>query len=160
MNRDAAQALTSAETERAVIGSLLIDPDAILRVSDWLTAADFYVERHGWVYAAICALNEQQAAIDYRTVCDQLERDGHLQEIGGAAYLTELITSTPTAMHVADYARTVYRLGTLRRLVQAAGEIARTAYQAGGEELDAVIEKARRIVDGVAPDAADDAGWQ
>lgn len=157
MSRDPMQALTSVDTERAVIGALLIDPDAILRVSDWLADADFYLDRHKWIYAAIRGLNEQQTAIDYQTVCDRLAEDGHLAELGGAAYLTQLITSTPTAMHIADYGRTVYRLGTLRRLVQAAGAIARTAYQAGGDNLDAVIEKARRVIDSVAPDATDDA---
>jgi len=157
VNKDATLTLTSLDTEQAVIGSLLIDPDAILKVSDWLTAADFHDQRHQWIYGAIYRLNEQQTAIDYRTVCDQLEQDGHLREMGGAAYLTGLIQATPTALNVSDYGRTVYRLGTLRRLVQVGGEIARTAYQAGGEQLDTVIEKARRALDSVAPDRADDA---
>jgi replicative DNA helicase len=148
--------LTNLQAESAVNGALLIDPDAILRVCDWLDADHFHDERQKWIYEAVRDLHEHQAHVDYMTVVSALSDAGHLREVGGAAYLTELINATPTAMHVSDYARTVYRLGVLRGLVQVAGQIAQVAYTAGGSELDDVIEKVQRLVDSATPMAGDD----
>lgn len=92
----------SREAEEAYLGSVLIDPDVLADSS--LSPADFYVIRNQWVYAACRKLEAAGSAVDYMTVCDQLERDGHLAEAGGPAYLTGLLASTPTSTNAEHYA--------------------------------------------------------
>ena len=99
------------EAEQAVLGALLIDPDAIYRVRDLVQPADLYLPKHRWIFDAVLALNDRQADIDFITVCDELERRpvgpnsdvDQLTEIGGAAYLTSLINATPTSTNVASF---------------------------------------------------------
>jgi replicative DNA helicase len=95
----------NVEAEEAVLGSILIDPDAIIRISTFLQSTDFYVERHNWVYEAILDLHEQRQPADLVTLSDELERRQQLDEIGGAAFLTGLMNVTPTSIHVEFYAR-------------------------------------------------------
>jgi len=136
------------EAEEAVLGSLLIDPDAIIRISTFLQPADFFVERHGWVYEAILELHEQRQPADLVTLSDELERRSQLDEIGGAAYLTGLMNVTPTSIHVEFYARIVERTAVLRRLIEAAGKIAQLAYQ-DTEDVEAVVDRAEEIIFGI-----------
>jgi replicative DNA helicase len=136
------------EAEQAVLGALLIDPDAIFKVNTFLHAADFYVERHHWVYDAILTLHERREAIDFVTLCDELERRERLAELGGAAYLTSLINATPTALNIEHYGRIVERTATLRRLIGAAGEIAALAYE-DTDNVDDVVDQAEQILFGV-----------
>ena len=111
----------NVEAEEAVLGSLLIDPDAIIRIATFLDPADFYVERHGWIYEAIRDLHERREPADLVTLTDELERRGQLAQAGGSAYLTGLINATPTSIHVEYYARIVERTAVLRRLIDATG---------------------------------------
>ena len=73
------------EAERAVLGSLLIDPDAIIKVASFLRAEDFYRERHAWLYEAMMALHDRREPLDFVTVVDELERRGHLKPVFLAA---------------------------------------------------------------------------
>jgi replicative DNA helicase len=136
------------EAERAVLGALMIDPDAIIKVANFLRAEDFYRERHGWIYEAMSILNERHEPLDFVTLVDELERSGRLEEIGGPAYLTELIASTPTAIYVDHYARIVERTAILRRLISAAGKIAELAYDES-QDVDQVVDRAEQIIFGV-----------
>ncbi len=136
------------EAEEAVLGSLLIDPDAIIRVATFLQPADFYVQRHGLVYQAIFDLHERREPADLVTLTDELERRGQLAEIGGPAFLTGLINATPTSIHVEYYARIVERTAVLRRLIDAAGQIAKLAYQ-DVDDVDEVVDRAESIIFGV-----------
>lgn len=138
----------NVESEEAVLGSLLIDPDAILRISTFLQPNDFYVERHNWVYEAIRDLHERREPADLVTLTDELERRSQLDEIGGAAYLTSLINATPTSIHVEYYARIVERTAVLRRLIDAAGKIAKLAYQ-DTEDVEEVVDRAEEIIFGI-----------
>ncbi len=133
------------EAEQAVLGALLIDPDAILKVATFLRAQDFYRESHRWIYEALLALHERREPPDILTVQDELERQGHLEEIGGPAYLTELMNSTPTSLYVDHYARIVERTAILRRLIHAAGQIAELAYQEAND-VDEVVDRAEQII--------------
>jgi len=139
----------NVEAEEAVLGSLLIDPDAIIRVATFLQPDDFFVERHGWVYNAVRDLHERREPADLVTLTDELERRSQLAEVGGSAYLTGLINATPTSIHVEYYARIVERTAVLRRLIAAAGEIARLAYQ-DTEDAAEVLDRAEEIIFGVA----------
>jgi len=136
------------EAEEAILGALLIDPDAIIRVSTFLQPTDFYLERHGWVYDAILDLHERREPADLVTLSDELERRAQLDEIGGAAYLTGLVNATPTSIHIEFYARIVERTAVLRRLIDAAGKIAQLAYQ-DTEDVQEVVDRAEEIVFGV-----------
>lgn len=136
------------EAERAVLGSLLIDPDAIIKVANFLRAEDFFRERHGWLFDAMLVLHERREPLDFVTVVDELERRGQLEEIGGPAYITDLIGGTPTSINVDYYARIVERTALLRRLISAAGQIAELAYDES-QEVDNVIDRAETLIFGV-----------
>ncbi|KPL24995.1 MAG: replicative DNA helicase [Anaerolineae bacterium SM23_84] len=133
------------EAEQSVLGSLLIDHDAIIKIAPFLLAEDFYREAHGEIYAAILDLHERREPADFVTVCDELERRGQLEAVGGAAYLTSLINSVPTAIHIEHYAHIVERTTILRRLIEAAGKIAGLAY-GEAEDVDAVVDRAEQIL--------------
>ncbi len=138
----------SIEAERAVLGALMIDPDAIIKIANFLRAADFYRERHGWIYDAMLTLNERREPLDFVTLVEELERQSRLEEIGGPTYLSDLISSTPTAIYVDHYARIVERTAVLRRLISAAGQIAELAYDES-QDVDVVVDRAEQIVFGV-----------
>ncbi|MDX1520361.1 MAG: replicative DNA helicase, partial [Anaerolineae bacterium] len=133
------------EAEEAVLGSVLIDPDAIIRVATFLTADDFFVQRHAWLFEAVRDLHERREPADLVTLSDELERKGQLADIGGPAYLSSLINATPTSIHVEFYARIVERTALLRRLIDAAGEIARLAYDES-QDAGEVVDRAEEII--------------
>lgn len=136
------------DAERAVLGALLIDPDAVIKIASFLRSEDFYRERHGWIYRALIALHERREPADFVTLVDELERQEQLEEIGGPAYITELINSTPTAIYVDYYARIVERTAILRRLIGAAGKIAELAYDESND-VDEVVDRAEQIIFGI-----------
>jgi replicative DNA helicase len=137
------------EAEEAVLGSLLIDPDGVMKVASFLEATDFYRERNGWIYRAILDLHERREPADFVTLVDELERRNILQEVGGAAYITSLINSVPSAVYVEHYGHIVERTATLRRLIDAAGQIAGLAYQEQ-EDVGETVDRAEQIIFGVA----------
>lgn len=139
---------SNLEAERAVLGSLLIDPDAIIKVASFLRPEDFFRERHAWLYDAMLALHDRREPLDFVTVVDELERREVLTEIGGPAYVTDLITGTPSALYVDHYARIVERTALLRRLITAAGHIAELAYDES-QDVDEVVDKAESLIFGV-----------
>ena len=114
----------SIEAEQSVLGSILIDRDAIIEVADFLKPEDFYRQAHGRIYAVMIDLSERREPVDVVTVAEALERTGDLEAIGGRAYLGTLSNQTPTAVHAAQYARIVERKAVLRNLISAAGKIA------------------------------------
>ena len=136
------------EAEEAVLGAILIDPDAIIRIAAFLRAEDFYREKHTWIYDAVLALHERREAVDFLTVCDELERRGQLAEVGGAGFITTLINAVPTSIHAEHYAHIVERTATRRRLIDAAGQIAALAYQEA-EDVDEVVDRAEQVLFGV-----------
>ncbi len=140
---------SNVEAEQAVLGALLIDPDAIIKVAPITRAEDYYLEKHAWIFEAVYALHERRDPVDFLTVVSELERRGKLNDVGGAAYITALINAVPTAVHVEHYAQIVERTSTLRRLISASGEIAGLAYD-GSEEIDTVIDRAEEVIFAVA----------
>lgn len=118
----------SVESEEAVLGSILISPDSLFEVMGFLSADDFFIVRHQWIYAAILALHKVVMPIDYTTVMQRLEETSKLAEIGGAAYLLGLTTKTPSALNIEGYGRIVKRMSLRRKLLDAASQIARIAH--------------------------------
>jgi replicative DNA helicase len=133
------------EAEEAVLGSLLIDPEAIFRVSPFLKPDDFYIVKNGWVYDVVLGLHERRQPADFVTVCDELENRGQLEEVGGPAYISSLINTVPTSIHVEAYGHIVERTALRRRLISAAGQIAGFAYEED-QNVDEVIDRSEAVL--------------
>lgn len=118
------------EAEEAVIGSVLIDAETFFDVAQYINAQDFHTVKHQWIWKAFETLHDSGTPIDLLTVQQELEKHDHLKDIGGAAYITKLITLTPTAYNAAAYAKKVDESATRRRMIRAASEIAKLAYNA------------------------------
>lgn len=124
------------EAEQAVIGSLLLDSDAVLRVRPILSKEAFYTERMRWIYDAILTLTDAGTPADFLTLCDELERRGQLQEVGGASKVMDLISCVPTAIHAEHYARIVNRSWLDREAIRLAGQIVQGALERKGNGLN------------------------
>lgn len=127
--REAARAGSSMffpESERSVLGAVLIDPLAYWDVAP-LLKNEYFTDKNRQVWEAMCRLADRGIAIDYRTVTDELDAMGELAEIGGAAYITGLINATPTALNAIFYARIVRDAARARELMVAASDIASIA---------------------------------
>ncbi|HTB48731.1 MAG TPA: replicative DNA helicase [Verrucomicrobiae bacterium] len=129
------------EAEASLLGALLIDADGIVKVADQLRATDFFEVRHQRIYEAIIQLYEQHDAIDVLTLADRLKNNGHLEGIGGPAYLTELTNFVPTAAHVEQYADIVAQKALRRRLIAASKDISGLGYDES-KQLRELIEEA------------------
>jgi len=126
------------EAEQSVLGSLLIDRDAIIRVASYVRAEDFYIGANATTYQAILDLYNRREPTDFLTLSDELERRGVLDEVGGLGYLSSLLNVVPTAVHVEYYGRIVERTATLRRLIDAGTQIVGIGYQEGLDAEDAL----------------------
>lgn len=119
------------DAEKAVLGSILLESGCLWQVKNILSGPEsFRHEQHGWIYQATLNLNARGTNIDFVLLCGELENMGKLKDAGGAAYITELINSTPTAVHAEHYAHVVETKYQSRRIIQAAGEIAKIGYDA------------------------------
>lgn len=138
----------SREAEEAVIGAVLINPEAYYEVAQFLKADDFYFHRNQYIWNAYVRLNERRAPIDFLTVSEELEQMGHLSEIGGAAYLTALINNVPSSLHADAYGHIVEETAIRRKMLEAANKIAKLAYQ---EDLgiEAVMDDSEKAIFGV-----------
>ncbi|NLE45660.1 MAG: replicative DNA helicase [Chloroflexi bacterium] len=135
----------NVEAEEAVLGSLLIDPEALFGVSSFLKPDDFYIQKNAWIYEVILALHERRDPVDFVTLCDELERRGQLDEVGGAAYVTRLINAVPSAINVAAYGHITEHAAIRRRLISAASQIAQLAYKET-EDVDEVVDQAEQAL--------------
>ncbi len=142
------------EAEEAVLGSLLIDPEAALRIAPFLKPEMFYIVKNGWVYDAVLKLQERREAIDLLTISSELAKDNRLDEIGGESYLAQLVNTVPTALNVETYAHIVEEMATRRRMLSAASEIARIAYDKM-TPIDQVVEKSEAAVFAVTEGSGD-----
>ena len=129
------------EAEESVLGSLLIDGDSLTRVASMLKPEDFYRERNRLCYEAAIALSARDVSIDQVTLAGELQRSETLEAAGGMAYLSHLVSITPTSMHAEDYALVISQHSTMRRLIQAASRISELGY-GGTDNVDATIRKA------------------
>jgi RecA-family ATPase len=142
----------NVEAERAVLGSILIHPVAITKVADILRADDFYVNSHRVIYQAIIDLCESREPADLITLTDELQRRGKLEEIGGVSYVSSLANQVPTSANAEYYAGIVLRAAIQRRLIDAAGQIAKAAYET--PDADAALEQAEKLVSSISERAA------
>src|SRR3989338_2586870 len=117
------------EAESAVLGAVLVNKEAMDKVADVVTADDFYRQNHQSIFRAVLRLYEKRSPIDLVTLTNELEGVKELDQIGGAAYLAELVNTVPTALHVIHYAEIVKSKSALRRIVSAGKKIAELGYE-------------------------------
>jgi replicative DNA helicase len=129
------------EAEEAVIGALLIDSDSFLRVSHLIRPDDFYRERNRVCFAACVDLFQRSEAIDQVTLARELARTNQLDNVGGMAYLSHLVSITPTSAHAEYYAQLIGRTATMRRLIDAASRISAMGYD-DTDDVDATLRRA------------------
>ena len=133
------------EAEKAVIGSLLVDGEAIFNVATFLEPEDFFTQENQWLYDACFGLYKRNEAINQITLAHELAQRGKLEETGGAAYLSHLVSTVPTSLHIVDYAQIVSRLSVMRRLISAASQITTIGYLADAD-VDAALSKAEDVL--------------
>jgi replicative DNA helicase len=131
----------NTEAEASLLGALLIDSDAIVKIADSISANDFYEKRHERIYEAMQQIYERHQSLDVLTLADRLKSNGYLDMIGGASYLTELTNFVPTASHVEQYADIVVQKSMRRRLISASQEIVGLGYDES-KQLSELIEEA------------------
>lgn len=118
----------NAEAEASLLGAILIDSDAIVKIADAISAADFFEMRHQRIYEAMLDLYEKRSAIDVLTLADKLKNNNYLDMVGGPAYLTELTNFVPTAAHAEQYADIVAQKAMRRRLITTAQEMSQMGF--------------------------------
>lgn len=131
----------SREAEEAVLGSVLIDPNSLYDLIPFLSSNDFYIHRHRWIWSAFVRLHDRVIPIDMLTVTDELDKAGQLEEIGGPAYLTALITQVPNSLNAESYGRIVHAHAVRCKLINAANNIAQLAYNEE-TEIEHVVSEA------------------
>ena len=136
---------SNVDAERATLGSVLLNRDALAAIAAWLKPEYFYLERHSQIYEAMLACFNNRVPPDTRTVSEELRRRGHLDQVGGVIYLAELVEGVPTSYHVEFYARTVERTAILRRLINTGAQIAALGYNEQ-IEIDETIDKAEALL--------------
>lgn len=132
------------EAEFGVLGSIIIDPEAITLVAGFLQVKDFYRDANRMIYETMLSLYELHIPADFITVCDALERNNRLEEVGGPGYITALSNQFPTSGNVEYYAHIVHKAATMRRIAGASGTIAALAYS-DVEAKEALEQAAQEI---------------
>jgi len=133
------------EAEQAILGSLIIDKDAIATVLETINAEDFYREDNKEIFSAICDLFETSKPIDLLTIKEQLRLRGTLDAVGGIAYIAELSTKVPTSANVGYYAKIVEEKSLLRKLIRASTDIVNMGY-AADEEVQTIVDSAEKKI--------------
>ena len=129
------------EAEESVLGSVLIDGECITRLAPLLKDGDFYRERNQLCFDAAMALFQRDQAVDQVTLAGELQRTEKLDLVGGMAYLSHLVSITPTSVHAEDYAQVVSRTSNMRRLIDAGSRITALGYN-DTEDMDATMREA------------------
>ncbi len=137
------------EAEKSLLGALMLDKNAIIKVVDFLQPRDFYKGIHQEIYSAMQNLFEKGEPIDLLSLSTRLKEEEKLEEIGGNSYLTELINTVPTATHILNYAKIVQRKRVLRDLIEASYEIGLMGYNEI-EDVDELLDQAEKRIFSIA----------
>src|SRR3989339_463845 len=133
----------SLEAEMSLLGSILLDKDAMLKIADIIRTEDFYKNAHARIFETITSLYSQNEPADLLTLSTRLEEKGILEMCGGRTYLASLINAVPTAANVANYAQIVQRKAIRRRLLLASHEISRLGYQEEND-IEKILDEAQQ----------------
>ena len=135
----------SREAEEAVVGAVLINPEAYYDVAQFLAADDFYIHRNKWIWEAFMRLHEQRIPVDLLTLAEELDRSNLLADVGGSAYITSLINQVPSSLNAESYGRIVEGHSIRRKMITAANKIASIAYNEAST-VDDVMNEAEKAV--------------
>lgn len=133
------------EAEQSVLGSLMLDKDAIIKIADLLKVGDFYKDAHNNIYEIILALYEEREPLDVLSISNKLEEKGLLEQIGGSSYLASIVGTVPSSSHVVHYAKVVQKKALLRRLINAASEVLEMGFQEG-EDIEKILDEAEQKI--------------
>ncbi len=147
MELDARMQPHSLEAEKSVLGSMLLDENAVTAAVETLTAEAFYAPAHREIFAAMLTLNQTARPVDLVTLTDELYRRGSMEGVGGVAYLAELSRYVPTTVNAKSYVRIVEEKAILRRLIRASGQIGEDSYEGAKPVPDILDEAEKRIYD-------------
>ena len=139
------------EAERSVLGAIIVHNDAFNVAAELIDSKDFFRDAHGHVFDTMVGLNERGQAIDLVTLKDELIRSGHLEKVGGAAYIAALADGVPRSTNVEHYARIVKERATLRNLIGSANRIVGMAYKAE-QDADTLLDQAEQEIFAIAED--------
>lgn len=131
------------DAERSVLGALMLDKDAIIKVANLIRIGDFYKDDHNAIYEAMVELYEQREPIDVLSLSNRLEEKKLLDKVGGSSYLTDLVNSVPSSSNIVHYAKVVQKKSTLRKLITTASEIVELGYNES-EDVEKVLDEAEQ----------------
>ncbi len=135
----------SVESEQSILGSIILDKDAIITVAETIVPGDFYKEAHKIIYESMLSLNSNNEPIDLITLIEELRKEGHLDNVGGISYLTSLSTIVPTTSNVKYYANIVKEKSVMRQLIKASNEIINLGYDAS-TDVQEILDKAEKNI--------------
>ncbi|HEY4485408.1 MAG TPA: replicative DNA helicase [Nitrospiria bacterium] len=136
------------EAEQSVLGAILIDNAALNKALELIIPEDFYREAHRRIFTAILDLNERNEAVDLITLSEDLRKKNQLESVGGAAYLSSLVNSIPTAANMRQHARIVHEKAILRNLISIATDIAAQGYE-DSRRVEELLDQAERSIFGI-----------
>ncbi len=131
------------EAEQSVLGSLMLEKDAIIKIADLLKVGDFYKDIHNIIYETMLELYEQRDPLDVLSISNKLDEKKQLEKVGGSAYIASLVGSVPSASHIVHYAKVVQKKALLRRLIHAATEILEAGYNEG-DDIEKILDDAEQ----------------
>lgn len=137
----------NVDAEASLLGAILIDTDALVKIADKIDSLDFYDERHQYIYEAIVQLFDKHSPIDVLTLSDQMKANDTLEAIGGSSYLAELTNFVPTAAHVEQYAEIVAQKALRRRLIKAAQDITTLGFNETNDLQELIEEAETKLFD-------------
>lgn len=136
------------DAERSVLGALMLDKDAIIKIANLIRLGDFYKNDHNLIYEAMMDLYEQREPIDVLSLSNRLEEKGQLEKIGGSSYLASLASTVPSSSNIVHYAKVVQKKSTLRKLITSASEIVELGYNES-EDVEKILDEAEQKLFGV-----------
>lgn len=142
------------DAEKSVVGAILIDQEAIIQIAEVLKPEYFYDENNGIIYEACVGLFEKRKPIDILTLTNELKKNKQLKKIGGAAYLTELVESTPTSANIVEYAQIIKENSIRRRLITLGSKISELAF-AEEKEITEVMDTAEQKMFDITEDSVE-----
>jgi replicative DNA helicase len=131
--------------EQSVLGAILQENYALVRVLEVLQERDFYQDAHRWIFQAMIELFQENVPIDVLTVTERLKKKNRLETVGGGAYLAELVEMVPTAAHVWHHAQVVREKAVLRALIQTATAIVTQSYE-DADDVDMLLDRAEQAI--------------
>jgi replicative DNA helicase len=142
-NKDLKLPPQNIDAEKSVLGALMLDKDAIIRVANLIRLGDFYKDIHNLIYETMLDLYEKREPIDVLSLSNRLEEKGQLDAIGGSSYLATLVNTVPSSSNVSHYAKVVQKKSTLRKLIETASEIVELGYHEE-EDVDKLLDQAEQ----------------